>query len=106
MNSDLADELEDLRFAKDEAVQQAVADANNQIVQLKASVSALRDELEANMIGHEQTVQDLERAARDESNQLKGAIATLRDQLEATASVQAKASISRSRKPREKRHAE
>ncbi|MFC1561231.1 hypothetical protein ACFL4V_02015, partial [Candidatus Latescibacterota bacterium] len=63
-------------------VQNVMASANDEIIQLKATINALRDELELNKIKHEEKIQKLEQTARDEIKQLKQMIDILRTQLE------------------------
>ncbi len=78
----LRDELERMRFEKEQGVQQAVAAANDEIVQLKATVTALRDGLERMRFEKEQGVQQAVADANDEIVQLKATVTALRDELE------------------------
>ena len=59
-----------------------MAPANDEIVQLKATIGALRDELDRNKIAYEAKKQELKRAAHDEVKQLQQMIEALRKQLE------------------------
>jgi len=74
--------MENIRYAKEEAVQNALSESTDEIGQLKATVQALRDELEGRMISHEKKMQDLERDRRDETRQLKETIRVLRGKLD------------------------
>ena len=64
-------------------MQEAVATANHEIVQLHATTSALRDALELERQDKERAVQTAVRSSHDEILQLKSTVAVLRDQLEA-----------------------
>lgn len=78
----LRESLEAERYGREQAVQMAVAIANDDIAQLKATASALRDQLDAVRHDHEQKVFQLQREARDENKHLQGTIQELRQTLE------------------------
>jgi hypothetical protein len=71
-------EIEDILVDK----QQAIANANDEIAQLKATIRALRDEMEHQKILCGEEIQELKRVAQDEQKQLQEVIQTLREQLE------------------------
>ncbi|MBW1753735.1 MAG: hypothetical protein JRJ46_11705, partial [Deltaproteobacteria bacterium] len=54
----------------------------DEIVQLKATISALREELEHNKIMYEEKIQEVKQVANDEINQLQLMIKAQRDQIE------------------------
>lgn len=78
----LREEMERMRIAEQEHIQQALAGANDEIVQLKNMICALRDELERRSIEYEEQHHAVELAGRDETKQLQEMIRTLREQLE------------------------
>ena len=78
----MRDQLENLQISKEEAVQQTLAEGNDQIVQLRETASALRDQLEKIKIDNEERFQVMERDFRDEKAQLQQAVVVLRQQLE------------------------
>lgn len=77
----LRDQLEALRNGRDEAVQKAVALANDEIAQLRSAVSVLREELECKAAEYLDALQEERRLHRDELNQLQRMIQELRDAL-------------------------
>ena len=81
--SALRDELDNLKFEKDESVQKVVADSSDEIGQLKTTAGKLREELDSIKFEYEDKIQELERASRDEIKQLQDTIAALRQELEA-----------------------
>ena len=65
-----------------DALQQARAESNQEIVQLRDTARALRDELERLKFTYAGDMQDKERLAREEIAGLRGTIAALRQQLD------------------------
>ena len=59
-----------------------MADSNDEIAQLKATVRGLRDEMESTTIRHQEEIQEMKSSARDEQKQLHETIAALREELE------------------------
>ena len=78
----LRDELEKQNIETEDRIQKAVAEANDQILQLKETITALRDEMEHNKIIYEDKMQEQKRAYRDEKKQLEQMISALRDKIE------------------------
>ncbi len=78
----LRDQLERLEAVRDDAVQHAVAAANDEGRQLHGTIHALRDQLEAALAANSQAAQATRVAHLDEMRQLKATIASLREKLE------------------------
>ena len=78
----LRDEFESLRFEKDKAVQEAVANSHDEITQLKRTAQALRDELETLRFEKDKAVQEAVANSHDEIQQLQKTAQALRDELE------------------------
>jgi small-conductance mechanosensitive channel len=74
--------MEQLQFDKQRCLQQAAADACDEIHQLKAAIRGLREEMENAAIRHREEIQELKLAAREEQNHFRETIAALRAQLE------------------------
>ena len=75
-------QLEENRFEKDAAVQQAVQRSADEIQQLKSTATSLRDELESLRFEYEARIQQTYAEKVDEHSQLIETISILRDQLE------------------------
>ncbi len=78
----LRTELERAQAERADETQAAMRDANDQVVQLQATVVALRTELEEQATKHTDVLADAHRAFRDEREQLTQMITALRTQLE------------------------
>lgn len=79
----MREQLETLRFAEQQKAQQAAVGAHEELVQLRATIQALRDEMDRQKAKHEDAVQALHNAARSEMRQLQLTIVELRERLEA-----------------------
>lgn len=78
----LREEMEKVRFAENERIQQAVAVANEEIRQLRAGIVELRDRLELQEAEHDTRLRSLELQHDREKSDLHKTIATLREKLE------------------------
>lgn len=78
----LRNELENSQTDKQQSIQRAVADTNDDIAQLKKTIILLREELKGAMFDKQQIVQQAIVDANEEIAQLKGTIISLRKQLE------------------------
>jgi predicted phage gp36 major capsid-like protein len=74
--------MERVAYEKSKDIQGALASANDQIIQLKATVTAMRDEMERTRMTFEEDIQRLEQVKRDEVSQLQHIIQALRKELE------------------------
>ena len=78
----MREELENLRYEKQKAVQEASRDLALEIKELKNSSSALRSELEKLKFSKKEAVQKAVYNSSDEIKQLKDSTQSLRDELE------------------------
>jgi predicted nucleic acid-binding Zn-ribbon protein len=78
----MRDQLESIQGEKQRALQQAAADALNEIQQHVVTIRTQREEMEHLIEAHTAEIQQLRRSARDEQRLLKETIAALREQLE------------------------
>jgi predicted nucleic acid-binding Zn-ribbon protein len=78
----LREEMETLRFEENEHIQQAVAGANEEIRQLRASIVELRDRLELQEAEHDTQRRIIDLQHDREKSDLHKTIATLREKLE------------------------
>jgi hypothetical protein len=74
--------MERMQYDKQRSVQEAVAVANGETVQLQGMIQALRDEMVAREIRHGEEMQKLRQSARETEQQMKGTIVALREQWE------------------------
>ena len=79
---ELREELENLKFEKQEAVQNAIKKSSLEISELKDATSALRDELVESKFTKKQAIQKAVLNSSDEIKQLKNSTQSLRDELE------------------------
>jgi small-conductance mechanosensitive channel len=78
----LREEMERARFAENEHIQQAVAGANDEIRQLRASIVQLRELIEQKEAEHDKRVRSIELMHHREKADLHKTIAVLRETLE------------------------
>ena len=76
------DELEKVRFDEQGHINQAAGAANDEIIQLKAMINALRHDLEVQRLDNEAHARQVLSAANSEINQLRATVVALREQLE------------------------
>lgn len=75
----LREKIQKLQIEKEEAVQKTSARANDEISQLKSTITALRNELEKKQIEKEESIQQIRSPLSNEIIQLKETISALRD---------------------------
>ena len=78
----LREAMEKMQIDKEDSIQKAVVDVNNEIIQLKSTIIALRETLEKEQISFKEKIQEIERRTRDDVEQYQQTIVTLRHQLE------------------------
>ena len=78
----LRDQLEKMKIARDEAVQNTLRSVQGEITQLKATIAAMRDELEKACYEKDCIMQQHIADTSDKTKQLTDAIAAMRNELE------------------------
>ena len=80
----MLDELENLKFDKQESVQKAILDSSQEIKELKLSISDLRNELESLKFEKKEAVQNAVLNSNNEIQQLKLSSQKLIEEIEKT----------------------
>jgi len=75
----LEEKVQKLQIEKEEALQQAAAEANDELSQLKSTILALRDELGKMQAEKEKSIQQTKSLLNNEMNQLKETISAQRE---------------------------
>jgi len=80
--SSMRDQMEEMRAAEQQKIQQAVVSVNEETIQLRHTVARMREELENARASEQQKTQQAVAASRDEVIQLRATVQALRDEME------------------------
>jgi hypothetical protein len=78
----MRDQLEGMRIAREEAVQNTLRAAQDEMTQLRATIAAMRDELEKACYEKDCIIEQQAVDSSDENKQMKDAITALRSELD------------------------